>query len=786
DGASASEGGGDGNDNDNDNDGNDNDGGPPTKKKPKRTSKKKIPPRVLEARRSIQECCRDRDLPRALRIFRAALGMGRGGGEGGPNGDPVKLEAQSFYNLLNLCEGTFAERSAAHVGTPRTPKKDDREGARGGGGASESPPPAVPPAVPAISLARRLRHARRIHSLLASLNLPPIEPSYTALIRLSCRAGDLDLGGAEGYLDEAEKTEQCKVKLRMYSSLLRAYCGELRDEHEDGGDGGEDDSKRQNDYDRDKCNKITPTQEDLVKALKVWKRMHERSGGPSTGHPSYHKAIAERSDIDRSNNASENASATLFGEGISPKISLGECEYMALVRCATKLNDAPVMERLLSDVADRISIPGKKTTEAIVDWFRSDKGSDQKASSALDRVTLPPRADPPSCSATNPSGKGWKIYRDCKVDASTGKLTLGPSEGEADRSNTSDAQYRLKPVQLTKRDWEDMRAMNRAIVLEGRVAGNVSRFQGGGKGQKRPRGVGGEGRNGQRKKGGDGRSDGRNGNGGSGNGGTKSNRRVDAWDEFESFLRAHPPYDVVIDGANVGYFDQNKPNSPKHVDYRQIDALCRHLLERPTASPPASSAANREDTRVVLFLHERHFSPTLAPPWARPLFREWDGADPPYDRLTVYRTPGGMNDDWYWMHAALLSGGGEDCERNGGGERNGERGVMVVSNDEMRDHHFQMLARDSFAKWKERHRIRFDFGRGPERMVRLRYPNVYSRRIQRVEGEGRGGDGSAAGEAIAIPLPKRGDEGRFADGVHVADDEGVPVEETYVVIQRVV
>ena len=43
----------------------------------------------------------------------------------------------------------------------------------------------------------------------------------------------------------------------------------------------------------------------------------------------------------------------------------------------------------------------------------------------------------------------------------------------------------------------------------------------------------------------------------------------------------------------------------------------------------------------------------------------------------------------------------------------------------------------------------------------------------------------ADGDALVIPLPKRGDEGRFADGLHVAE-EGVPTEETYTVVQKIV
>ena len=52
----------------------------------------------------------------------------------------------------------------------------------------------------------------------------------------------------------------------------------------------------------------------------------------------------------------------------------------------------------------------------------------------------------------------------------------------------------------------------------------------------------------------------------------------------------------------------------------------------------------------------------------------------------------------------------------------------------------------------------------------LSYPDIYSRRIQRL-GE----------DCFVVPLPKRGDENRFLDGTHEAD-ESTPIEETYVCI----
>ena len=76
-------------------------------------------------------------------------------------------------------------------------------------------------------------------------------------------------------------------------------------------------------------------------------------------------------------------------------------------------------------------------------------------------------------------------------------------------------------------------------------------------------------------------------------------------------------------------------------------------------------------------------------------------------------TPRGHNDDWYWLYAALASGSG--CK--------------VVSNDEMRDHHFGMLAPRSFLRWKERHIVKFKF-RGTQLEPEFEEPLPYSNVIQ--------------------------------------------------------
>lgn len=112
--------------------------------------------------------------------------------------------------------------------------------------------------------------------------------------------------------------------------------------------------------------------------------------------------------------------------------------------------------------------------------------------------------------------------------------------------------------------------------------------------------------------------------------------------------------DVIIDGANIGYYQQNYSGAPKHVDYLQIDAMIRHL-----------QSLNK---RILLILHCRHLNRNTVPPPMQAIVDSWRQQD------IMYVTPGGCNDDWFWLYAAVLL----RCD--------------VVTNDEMRDHHFRMLS----------------------------------------------------------------------------------------------
>jgi pentatricopeptide repeat protein len=562
--------------------------------KPKKQARIKPTQQVLLIRRTLQGCCARNNLPRAMQVYQQA------------NEEGTLVEAQSLYNLLNLCDG-LGDRPV-HIGTPKTSKSgesDDDE--------------ATTTAEPKKELDTKTRHsfAFLIKKDMDDRQLPLNETAYTALIRMLAKAQRVD--EADQLLRQAESTQQCKMRLRLYSSLLATYC-ELGQ---------------------------------LEKAIDLWVRLE------------------------------------------SHKLIMTERDYTVLMQCATKAGNAPLLERFLSELSEDVLIPSKETIQALVEWFQSDPASptttitpsscDESATTTV-MVNKPPPCTVPIMGPVVASTP-WTIDFGCTVK--DGVLQTGCLQGQT-----------LQPVPLSQRAWQEMIDYNETIVLQGMVNGHESGFQGGGKGPKRK---------------------------------VDPIARLGHWNKFKEFLDDNykDGLDVVIDGANIGYYKQNFSNAPKHVDYRQIDGVIRHFV--------------KQGKKVLLVLHARHFSHKLMPAWAKPVVEGWS--------KILYKANPGMNDDWFWLHAALWGN------------------AAVLTNDEMRDHHFQMLAPRSFLRWKERHQIHFNFELiEGTRALELSHPAKYSRRIQRIE------------DGLVIPLAKQGDENRFLDGAHVADDDE-PDEETYLCIR---
>ncbi|KAI3790170.1 hypothetical protein L2E82_03008 [Cichorium intybus] len=149
----------------------------------------------------------------------------------------------------------------------------------------------------------------------------------------------------------------------------------------------------------------------------------------------------------------------------------------------------------------------------------------------------------------------------------------------------------------------------------------------------------------------------------------RERERDSSFEKFQKWLDYYGPYEAVIDGANVGLFSQRR-FKPSKVN--TISNGIRQML--PSKKWP-----------LIILHNKRITGNNMDEGLNKTLVEKWKTAD------ALYATPTGSNDDWYWLYAAIKF----KC--------------LLVTNDEMRDHLFQLLGNDFFPKWKERHQVRFHF-----------------------------------------------------------------------------
>ena len=210
-----------------------------------------------------------------------------------------------------------------------------------------------------------------------------------------------------------------------------------------------------------------------------------------------------------------------------------------------------------------------------------------------------------------------------------------------------------------------------------------------------------------------------------------------AFDAFVDWCAANGPFDAVVDGANVALYGQNWAHGD--FSFAQLEAVVEELKRRlgpgsktlvvlhrsRLLSPPARDA----DGRRVLGSFASEAAAAAAPSTSS------GGAAPqqlPAAQVMLYAAPHGSNDDWYWLHAAVAAG---------------ERG-LVVSNDEMRDHVFQLLSPRFAARWKDRHRAKYTFHGN----YHLGSAALYNNRNSSSYGHGYGSGGYGSSGIISAQL----------------------------------
>ncbi|XP_074274638.1 proteinaceous RNase P 1, chloroplastic/mitochondrial-like [Silene latifolia] len=161
--------------------------------------------------------------------------------------------------------------------------------------------------------------------------------------------------------------------------------------------------------------------------------------------------------------------------------------------------------------------------------------------------------------------------------------------------------------------------------------------------------------------------------------------------QFQEWLRRHGPFDAVVDGANVGMI------KTQGFNFRQLNNVVEELRE---ISP------SKKMPLIILHIGRVSGGPANNPN-AKRMLENWNKAG------SLYVTPKGSNDDWYWLYAAVSN----KC--------------LLITNDEMRDHLFQLLGNSIFPRWKEKHQVRMTVSR---KGLDLHMPPPYSIVIQESEG----------------------------------------------------
>lgn len=199
----------------------------------------------------------------------------------------------------------------------------------------------------------------------------------------------------------------------------------------------------------------------------------------------------------------------------------------------------------------------------------------------------------------------------------------------------------------------------------------------------------------------------------------RSKRALTAFETWKRFVSTSMDgVDIIIDAANVGYYGVSKwygVAKQQLIDHRQqlnmcmkdlalgsdgkaqFDVKALRFVDVPLSMDMIELAVEeckRRNMKPLIVMHERHVEPHNLFPAAKVIVDRWRR------QQMLYTTPSGLNDDLCWLYAAVFLTTPSDavgCRRK----------VLVLTNDKMRDHCFQLLSPKAFAPWRDRHRMGF-------------------------------------------------------------------------------
>tara|TARA_Y100000589_G_C27194203_1_gene646064 strand:+ start:2689 stop:3996 length:1308 start_codon:yes stop_codon:yes gene_type:complete len=149
---------------------------------------------------------------------------------------------------------------------------------------------------------------------------------------------------------------------------------------------------------------------------------------------------------------------------------------------------------------------------------------------------------------------------------------------------------------------------------------------------------------------------------------------------------------IVIDGANVGYYNM-RPDKGGNLNYNQIEIIGNYY--------------RKNGKKIIIFLHKRHINKSCLSDINNDLIKKWRREN------ELYVTPWKENDDLYWLYSSFYI-----------------KKSKIVTNDEMRDHHFNTLSSTKeFPHWKNLHQIKYDL----KYSLKIFEPRLLSDSIQKID-----------------------------------------------------
>jgi hypothetical protein len=183
-----------------------------------------------------------------------------------------------------------------------------------------------------------------------------------------------------------------------------------------------------------------------------------------------------------------------------------------------------------------------------------------------------------------------------------------------------------------------------------------------------------------------------------------------AFGDFKEFLNNISNVDIIIDGANVGYYGLNyrNPVSQKNIKNKgYVDSLVNYEQIKQMVE-----IFEKQNKKILIILHERHYNNIKINIEDKKMLEKWISDD------KLYLSSKKLNDDICWMYASIYYTNPEN-----------NHFAHIISNDMMREHCLNIMNKKLFIMWKNMNQISYKINITDEKIIIFK-PLSYAQKIQ--------------------------------------------------------